>query len=221
MNEFGGQIMEEKSKLVLIGGGGHCKSVLDAAIRSEDFSEIVITDYSIPAGTKILGCRVAGNDEMLSELFAEGFRNAFITIGSIYSTDRRRDVYLRAEKIGFSFPMIADPSAVIAQSALIASGVFIGKNAVVNAGAVVEKMAIINTGAIIEHDCRIGEFTHVAVGAAVCGGAVVEKDVFIGANATVIQGVRIGMKSIVGAGSIILGDVPEDFKAVGVRGGTA
>lgn len=213
--------MQEKNKLVLIGGGGHCKSVLDAVIRSDDFSEIVITDYGTPVGTMILGCQVVGNDEMLSELFAMGFKKAFISIGSIQSTNKRRNAFLRAGKIGFSFPVIADPSASIASSTLIGPGVFIGKNAVVNAGAVIEKMAIINTGAVIEHDCRIGEFAHISVKAAVCGGTVVGRDSFVGANATVIQGVRIGMESIIGAGSTILADVPEGLKVVGVRGGTA
>ena len=211
--------MHEKNKLVLIGGGGHCKSVLDAVIRSNDFSEIVIVDNGMSVGTMVLGCRVAGNDEMLPKLFTAGFKNAFISIGSIRSTNKRRDVVLRAGKIGFNFPVVTDPSAVIASSALIEPGVFIGKNAVVNAGAVVEKMAIVNTGAVIEHDCRIGEFTHISVKAAVCGGTVIGRDVFVGANATIIQGVRIGMKSIVGAGSIILADVPENFRVVGVRKG--
>lgn len=218
---MGEYMMRENDKLVLIGGGGHCKAVLDAVIRSKYFSEVVITDHSIPAGTRILGCQVAGNDEILPELFEEGFKNAFIAIGSIQSTDKRRDIFLKAEKIGFHFPTIIDPSAVIACSTSISSGVFIGKNVVVNADAVIEKMTIINTGAVIEHDCRIGEFTHVAVGAVVCGGVDVGKDVFVGANATVLQGVRIGMKSIIGAGSTILTDVPEDFKIVGVWGGTA
>ncbi len=203
-------------KLVLIGGGGHCKSVLDAAVRSGCFSEIVITDHSIPAGNTILGCKVAGNDELLPELFAEGFKYAFVTIGSIRSTDKRRAVFLKAKKAGFLFPAIIDPSAAAAASALIAPGVFIGKNAVVNADAVIGDMAIINTGAIVEHDCRIGTFAHISVGAAVCGGAEIERDVFVGANATVIQGVRIGMNSIIGAGSIICRDVPENCTVTGV-----
>ena len=208
--------MKEKEKLVLIGGGGHCKSVLDVVTRSDDFSEIVITDHSLPVGTMIFGCHVVGNDEVLPKLFADGFKNAFITIGSIQSTDKRRDMFSRAKKTGFRFPVVIDPGAAVARTALIAPGVFIGKNAVVNADAVIEKMAIINTGAVIEHDCKVGEFTHIAVGAVVCGGVDIGKDVFVGANATVIQGVRIGMRSVIGAGSVVLDDVPQNLEVVGV-----
>lgn len=196
-------------KLVLIGGGGHCKSVLDTVRRLGEYSEIVITDNYLPIGTLVLGCKVVGNDDALPELYRNGFSFGFISIGSIKSTEVRHKVYERAAGIGFEFPIIADSSAVVAPSAVIGQGVFIGKNAVVNAGAVIGDMSIINTGAIIEHDCKIGEFSHVAVGTVVCGGAQIANDVFIGASAAIIQGVRIGMKSIIGAGSIIRGDVLE------------
>lgn len=206
--------MGENSRLVLVGGGGHCKSVLDTILRLNTYSEVVITDCKLTAGIRILGCEVVGNDKMLSELFERGFRDAVITIGSIKSTDIRRNAYLKAEKIGFNFPSVIDPSAVVSDSASIGAGVYVGKNAVVNADAVICDMAIINTGAIVEHECRIGEFTHVAVGAVVCGGAEIEKDILIGANAVVIQGVKIGRNSIIGAGSVVLGDVPENSKVV-------
>lgn len=210
--------MRENSRLVLIGGGGHCKSVLDTIIRLNTYSEVVITDCKLAAGTGILGCKVVGNDEMLPELFEQGFRDAVIAIGSIKSTDMRRDAFLKAQKVGFNFPDIIDPSAVVAESASIGAGVYIGKNAAVNADTVIDDMAIINTGAIVEHDCRIGKFTHVAVGAVVCGEAEIEKDVFVGANTVIIQGVKVGMKSIIGAGSVVIRNVSPNSTVVGMGG---
>ena len=210
--------MKGSSRLVLIGGGGHCKSVLDTLIKLNSYSEIVVTDCNIPVGVRILGCRVVGHDGMLSQLFGKGYKNAFITIGSIKSTNKRRDAFVRTKKIGFQFPAIIDPNAVVASSASIAEGVFIGKNAIVNADVVIGKMAIINTGAIVEHDCQIGEFTHIAVGAVVCGNAVIENNVLIGANAVVIQGVKIGRNSIIGAGSVVIHDVPENSTVIRAGG---
>lgn len=210
--------MRENSRLVLIGGGGHCKSVLDTIIRLNTYSEVVITDCKLAAGTRILGCEVVGNDEILSELFERGFGDAVITIGSIKSTDIRREAFLKAEAVGFNFPRIIDPSAVVSGSASIGAGVYIGKKAVVNAEAVIDDMAIINTGAIVEHDCRIGKFTHVAVGAVVCGEAEIEKDVFVGANTVIIQGVKVGMKSIIGAGSVVIRNVSPNSTVVGMGG---
>lgn len=208
-----------KRKLVLVGGGGHCRSVLDAAARMNIFDDIVITDDEIPSMTKVLGYQVVGNDDKLVSLYKDGYKEAFITVGSIKSTEVRKNIYKKILKVGFHLPCIVDPSAVVSKYAGIGKGVFIGKNAVVNAGAVIGDMAIINTNAVVEHDCEIGKFSHISVGAIVCGGVVVEDSVFVGANATVIQGVNIARNSIIGAGSVVLCDVPENRRIVGRGGG--
>lgn len=203
------------SNLVLIGGGGHCKSVLDAAKRMNTFDEIVITDPVIASGTEILGCRVAGTDDELPRLQSEGFDHAFITVGSIESTALRRKLVDKAEKLGFKFATIIDPSANVSEYAYIGAGALIGKNAVVNADAVIGVHCILNTGSIIEHECKIGDFTHVSVGSIVCGNVEIGEDSFIGAGSTVIQGVKIGSHSIIGSGSIVVKNIRLNVKAYG------
>ena len=199
--------MDRKRRLVLIGGGGHCKSVLDAAYRMDVFHEIVITDREIPAGTKILDTPVVGTDDMLPALFADGWTEAFVTVGSIKSTKVRRMLYEKAAQLGFDFPVIRDPSAQVSDYALLGAGVVVGKHAVINADAEVGSMAIINTGAIIEHECRVGSFSHVAVGATLCGNVTVEENVFVGAGTTILQGCTVCSGAVIGAGSLVLNDV--------------
>lgn len=194
-------------RLVLIGGGGHCRSVLDTARRMDVFEEIVITDCSIPVGTEFMGCRVVGTDELLPRLFQDGFRMAFISVGSIKSTNQRKVICQRAKKAGFQFANVIDPSALVSDYAVVGTGIYVGKRAVINAGAYIQDMAIINTGAIIEHECHVGNYSHVAVGAVVCGGSDIGDSVFIGANATVVQGIKVGMNSIIGAGCVVLKNV--------------
>lgn len=203
-------------RLVFVGGGGHCRSVLDAALGSGMFSEIVVTDRMVPVGSEVLGCKVAGTDEVLAGLYHKGFRYAFVSVGSIQSTQRRQELYQQIRNIGFQVPVIADVSAVAASSASIGSGVFLGKNSVVNANASIGDMAIINSGALVEHDCRIGEFSHLSTGSVICGGSSVAANVFVGANATIIHGVEVGRGSIIGAGSVVLADVPDGKTVVGV-----
>lgn len=206
--------------LVLIGGGGHCKSVADSLSSIQDYTEVAITDLLMPAGSKIGKYTIVGTDSILPHLYNEGFFHAFITVGSIKGTAIRRAIYRHAKDIGFRFPSIIDKSAEVSSSAAIHQGVYVGKKAVINAESSIGDFAIINTGCVIEHECRIGDFTHVSVGATVCGGCEIERDVFIGANATIIHGVRIGKNSIIGAGSVVLADVPENTRAVGVWKGT-
>jgi len=47
--------------------------VLDTLLRTNEYSEIVITDPLLPAGIEVMGCKVVGNDSILSELYAKGY----------------------------------------------------------------------------------------------------------------------------------------------------
>lgn len=203
-------------KIVLIGGGGHCKSVLDTIIRCQIYDEIVITDQEIPAETVIMGCRVAGNDDVLPILQTSGFTDAFITVGCITSTKLRHILYEKAKKLGFQMVNVIDPSAVVSEYARLGAGIFIGKNTVINADVQIGDAAIINTGAIVEHECSVGDFSHISVGANLCGNVTVGENSLIGAGSTVIQGIKIGDRVIIGAGSVVIRDVKSDTTRVGI-----
>jgi acetyltransferase-like isoleucine patch superfamily enzyme len=74
-------------------------------------------------------------------------------------------------------------------------------------------MCIINTGAVIEHDCSVGDFSHISVRSVLCGNVNVGKAAFVGANATVIQGKSIGDNCIIGAGTTIRKNVESNHMA--------
>jgi acetyltransferase-like isoleucine patch superfamily enzyme len=80
----------------------------------------------------------------------------------------------------------------------------------------VGKHAIVNTGAIIEHDCRLGDFVHVAPGARLAGAVVVEDRCLVGIGASVLPMVRIAEDSVIGAGSVVVRDIPPRSVAYGV-----
>lgn len=201
---------------MLIGGGGHCKSVLDAAVRMKKYSEIVITDSIDKAGSTILNHRIVGDDAELPLLKQQGFSEAFVTVGSIESVAIRKKLVQMALALDFSFPVIIDPSAIVSEYAIIGSGTFVGKNTVVNADAIIGNQCIINTGSIIEHDCIIGDYSHVAVGATLCGNVRIGEDSFVGAGSTIIQGVSVGNRAIIGANSTVITDVMNDEKVCGL-----
>lgn len=190
-------------KLILVGGGGHCVSVLDSAIRMEEYDDIVITDPSIRPGTKIMDCPVVGDDSVLQEYYDRGYRSAFITVGNMGDSILRIKLAEKTRRIGFSAPNIIDPSAVISSHANLGGGVYVGKGAIINAMVKIGDYSIVNTGAIIEHECYIGCHSHVAVGARICGNCNIGEESFIGAGATVTQGVNICKNSFVKAGSLV------------------
>ncbi|QUI25846.1 acetyltransferase [Vallitalea pronyensis] len=203
------------NRILLIGGGGHCKSVLDSLITSFNFTDIAIIDTKENLGKEILNRKIIGTDDDLEKLFNYGYKNAFITVGSIGDTRLRRKLFEMLKKIGFNIPSIIDSSAIVSENAKLDRGIFIGKNAVINIGSVIGEGAIINTGTIIEHDCIVGEFAHIAPGTVLCGDVVIEENVHIGARAVIKQQIRIGNDSIIGMGSVVLNDIPPNSIAYG------
>lgn len=190
-------------KIVILGMGGHAKSIIDA-IESQNSYEIVgcvVNETSIHTEEK--DYPVIGRDEDMQNLFQQGIRNVALGIGFLGKSKVREKLYFQLKEIGYSFPIICDPSAIISKSVEIGEGTFIGKGAIINTGAVIGRMCIINTGSIIEHGCQVDEFSHISVGTVLCGEVKVGKAAFIGANSTIIQGKEIESNCIIGAGETI------------------
>lgn len=198
--------------ILLIGGGGHCVSVLCALKRNGTYQKIGIVTLEV---RNVFDVPVVGTDDDLPRLISEGYDSAFLSIGGVGSASLRRALYQKLKQIGYHVPNIIDPSAVIGEHVSFGEGIFIGKNAVINAGSRIDCGAIINTGAIVEHECVIEEYAHVAPGSVICGAVRIGKDAYIGANSTVIQCLQIGENTVVGAGSVVVRNLPSNVVAYG------
>ena len=200
-------------RILLIGGGGHCRSVLDCVLAADEYDEIGIVDRE--TGLKADGAVYAGCDEDLPDLLNNGWDHAFITIGSVGNTALRRKLHAMINELGFKDAVITDPTAVIARDVKAGPGTFIGKKSIVNAGSVIGSCSIINSGAVIEHDCSLGDFVHISPGAVLCGNVTVGDDSHIGAGSVIRQGITIGKNAVIGAGSVVVKDIPDNAKAYG------
>jgi len=207
--------MENNKEILLIGAGGHCKVVIDSIKEKNEFNGISLIDPSMQIGEAISGITVIGKDEDLQCLFNQGYKYAFITVGSVGNTDIRKRLFKFLKKIGFSLPTIVDRSAKISPYTNIMEGAYIGRNAVVNSHTTIGSCAIINTGAIIEHDNVIGDFVHISPGAVLSGNVKIGNNTHIGANSTIINNVEIGSDTIVGIGSVVLKDIKSNSIAYG------
>ena len=200
--------------ILLVGAGGHAKSVIDSIEAEGKFNIVGFLDKDTQLQYK--GYKTIGIDDDALKLFEHGIQNAFITIGFLGKSNLRMELYKRLKAIGYHFPNIIDPSAILANGIRIGEGNFIGKRAVLNADVAISSMNIINTGAIIEHDCKIGSNVHLSVGSIACGGVFIHDNTFIGANATIIQGIEIGQEVIVGAGAVVITKVEGNSTVAGV-----
>jgi len=192
-----------KKDLILIGGGGHAKVVIDALKGHSKLSILGILDNNIPTGSIILDIKVIGNDSMLEDLYKKGTKKAFISIGSIGCVAVRKKIYKKLKVIGYELPPIIHPKAYVADGVSIEEGSFIGAGAIINPGTKIRRNAIINTGASVDHDCNIGNFVHIAPGSVLGGDVTVSDNVHIGMGAIIVQGVTIKEQAFIKARELV------------------
>ena len=195
-----------KNKMIIVGGGGHAKVVIDAAKLSGAYDICGIVDPKLPEGASVLGVKAVGGDEKLTQLFGKGIKYAFIGIGSVGECNVRKIIYGKLMKIGFCLPTVKHPDAVVSDDVELGEGTFIAAGVVINPGTKIGKNAIINTSSSIDHDCIIGDFVHIAPGVTLSGGVKVGDETHIGVGATIIQDINIGRGRIVKAGSTVVRD---------------
>ena len=194
--------------LVLVGGGGHGRTLIELVRAGDRFDVVGIVDDGIAAGTEVLGVPVIGTTAQLPALAEAGLRWAVNAIGAVARMSLRGEISERIAAAGLRGPVLIEPTASVARSAELADGVQVHAQATVSALASVGRNTIVNTGAVVSHDCRIGAESHIAPGALLAGEVTVGDGVLVGMGATAPVGVTIGDAAIVGSGATLRGDVP-------------
>ncbi len=189
-------------EIILIGGGGHCKSVIDVIEQEGKFQIIGIVDKPELLGVKVLGYPVIGNDSDLADL-SKKYRYALVTVGQIKSSSLRERLFKSAVKVGLTMPNIISPRAYVSKHAMIGQGTVIMHDALVNANAKIGENCIINSKALIEHDAIIEDFCHIATNAVINGAAIVRQGSFLGSGVITKQGVKVEKNSFIKAGSLV------------------
>jgi sugar O-acyltransferase (sialic acid O-acetyltransferase NeuD family) len=190
-------------KIILIGGGGHCKSVIDVIEQEGRFEIVGIVDKPELLGFNVLGYSVIGNDFDLDSL-AKKYQYALITVGQIKSPSLRIKLFDLATKAGFTLPNIISPNAYVSKHSSIGNGVVVMHNAIVNASASIGDNCIINSKSLIEHDCSISNHCHISTSATLNGGVIVKSGSFIGSGVTTKESIIIGENSFIKAGSLLI-----------------
>ncbi len=189
-----------KPNILLIGGGGHCKSVIDVIELEDKYTIAGIIDKKELIGQDVLGYNVIGCDDDLSELF-KTYKFAVVTVGQIKSNSLKVNIFNNLKSIGYTLATIISPLAYVSKHSTIEEGTVIMHHSLVNANVKIGKNCIINTKALIEHDSVVEDNCHISTGAIVNGGVVVKENSFIGSNATTKEYIEID--GFIKAGSIV------------------
>ncbi|KFL34228.1 MULTISPECIES: NeuD/PglB/VioB family sugar acetyltransferase [unclassified Sulfurospirillum] len=189
-----------KKKILLIGGGGHCKSVIDVIELENKYEIAGIIDKKECVGQDVLGYKIIGSDDNLEDL-RHHYSYALITIGHIKSAEMRIKFFEMLKVFGYVLPIIISPLAYVSKHAKIGEGCVIMHHALINSNVVIGQNCIINTKSLIEHDAIIEKCCHISTGAIVNGGAHVNMGTFYGSNATCKEYAHVS--GFIKAGSVV------------------
>ncbi|CAG2137378.1 acetyltransferase [Cupriavidus numazuensis] len=199
--------------IVIIGAGGHAKSVIDVVETQRKHHIVGLVDTS---PREVMGYRVLGDETALPMIVREyRIDGALIAIGD---NSVRAQV---AERIRALCPELRFPAAIHPATS-IGRGTTIGEGSVVMAGAVINtcttlgRHCIINTGACVDHDCEVGDYASLAPGIVTGGECKIGAFAAIGLGANLIHGITIGDDVIIGAGSLVARDIEPLTVAYGV-----
>jgi len=192
-------------KLTIIGASGHGRVVADIA-KLRGYDEIEFLDDN----EKLNQCGnypVVGKANKVFEIE----NDVFIGIGDT-SIRERFQLQLKDK----SLVTLIHPDAVIADDVTIGKGTVIMAGTVINSGAKIGNGVILNTCSSVDHDCIVGDYVHVAVGAHLCGTVKVGKSTWIGAGVTVSNNITICSNCTIGAGAVVVKDIEKEGTYVGV-----
>jgi sugar O-acyltransferase (sialic acid O-acetyltransferase NeuD family) len=190
-----------KKDLILIGGGGHCVSVIDVIEQQDLFNIIGVLD-SNSKNKNILGYPILGGDNLIPEFVN---KNTFflITVGQIKSSRIRQTISEDLKKNNGKLATIVSHHSYVSKHSSIGEGTIIMNGSIVNANVKIGKNCIINTKSNLEHGVSVGDFCHISTGAIVNGDSIIGKGTFIGSNSTISNNIHLEDNSIISAGKFI------------------
>lgn len=194
------------NRLMIIGAGGHGKVIADSALKN-GYTDISFIDDN--AKGVCMGFPIVGTSADL-EALNDGGTDFVIGIGN--NAVRKRI----AEKHSVNWVTLIHPSAQLASWVTVGKGTVIMAGAIVNACAEIGDHCIINTCAVIEHDDALEDYVHVSPGVKLGGTVRVGELTHVGIGATVKNNVDICGNCVIGAGAVVVKNIEYNGTYVGV-----
>ncbi len=193
-------LIKEMRPIILVGGGGHCKSVIEAA-ESAGYTIKGILDLPQCMVSKVLDYDVIGSDDEIPLYVNEC--DFVVSLGYIKNPSLRNKLHERIEAADGNLATVIASTAHVSKYATLGTGTVVLHGAMVNAGATIGKGCIINTLANIEHDVIIGDYCHISTGAMVNGDCRVGENTFLGSQSVMVNDTSIPSNSVFAAGCLV------------------
>lgn len=192
------------NKIIIVGGGGHAKVIVSILKKLQFFDIIGYTDFEDKG--ELLGVSFLGTDSILAEIIntiplcAAGIGFGMINGETVL---KRRKAFQLLKTLRFNIPPIVSPNAIINEDVKIGEGTVTMDGVVINTGTVIGQGVILNTCCSVDHDCEVGDYTHIAPGAVLAGGVKIGDNVLIGAGSVVCPNVIVAGQCVIGAGAVV------------------
>ena len=197
--------------IIMVGGGGFCKSVIDVA-EDAGFHILGVLDLPEEVGKDILSYKVIGTDDDIPQYV--GKASFVVTVGHIKDSTLRRKIYKKIKDAGGEVETIIAKDAYVSPYAEVAEVALIMHKAMLSAEVKIGTCTIINSLVNVSHEAKIGDFCHISTCAAVNGACEIGNDTFIGSQTAVNQGVKVA-GGIIASQSLVNKDITEKGVYVG------
>lgn len=194
-----------KKNLILVGGGGHCKSCIDVIESTGRFNILGILDDRSKLNGGLLGYEYIGTDDDIANYQGKDIE-FLITVGHVKNQILRKHLFDKILRTKNKLATIVSPRAYVSKWACIGQGTIIMHDALVNASARIGDNCIINTKALVEHDSVIGSHCHISTAAIINGNVCIGDGTFFGSNAVSSHSISVSPESFIKAGSCFKGN---------------
>lgn len=198
--------MVNKPPVAVVGAGGHARVVASTLVASGHRVIGFFDDDPATWGRIFAGAQVIGS---ISEISAGRVSHAVMGIGD----NRLRK--LLAQQLDVEWVNVVHPFAWVDPQSRIGPGTLVCAGSVVQSNSEIGAHVILNTRSSVDHDCRVGDYVHIAV-AHLAGGASADEGAFMAPGSNVLPGVHVGAWATVGAGAVVRKDVRPGVTVVGV-----
>lgn len=181
--------------LIILGFGGHARSVADVALVA-GYDRLLFVDPNAGESETFLGHKVVS-------LWDGNLPLGWHVISAAGDNARRKNHCDLIAAHGHTPATLIAPTATIGAGSGILAGSFVAHHAHIGPMARIGYGCILNTGSIVEHEAHVGDYSHVSVNATIAGRSKLGNLSMLGAGATIIDNVEVAGNVIVGGGSVV------------------
>ncbi|MBO3276224.1 acetyltransferase [Pseudomonas schmalbachii] len=187
--------MKQPDKLLILGFGGHARSVADVALAC-GYRQLIFVDQNARKGESFAGFPVVKS-------IADNLPADWAGFPASGDGRKRQSQCEEIWSLGLALATLISPAATTGPDCTVCEGSFVGHHAHVGPATRIGVGCIVNTAAVVEHECTVGDYSHISVNSTMAGRSSLGRLCMLGAGAILIDGISVGDEVTIGAGGVV------------------